>query len=381
MIKKSNISKVTALAVFTLILHSCEIDSVKDINDTKPTDFEVSGVSFNCLKGVLHFKTHDDFIAVANYLNSSGISVQMQLFEELGFKSQEMIFQEIGKAEDLFNNQFYKDVDEDISVEDLNKMQLGIEYSTLFKSYQDKGFLKVIKEEDGSESYYPNTINPSLMSVLSEEGFVIVNGLLMQYTDRNIKFTPFNSISQLDVLKDAKGANEEKGISIIEFYNTKKSYVTHIDSTVRKYKGSNLRVSSRYAVWDGEVHGELLGTGLIIYINHIIELKAEEKRWGKWGFRNNYMPLTGLVALWETCVKFGFYYVFCDITQNDVGVKNSPVNLNPFPNGSTNYYKFNPSPVGWISYSNELYSGIVQGFWSLTVPAALIDDPDNSGSY
>jgi hypothetical protein len=156
--------------------------------------------------------------------------------------------------------------------------------------------------------------------------------------------------------------------------------VTHIDQLVRKYKGSKLRVSSRYAVWDGDVHGQYFEPAEYVYINHIIELKAEEKRWGKWKIRNNYTPLCGLNATWETCLKFGTY-LLCDITQSVAGVKNSPVNENPFSFGCTNYYKFNPSPVGWINYSGELYHGIISGYWNLEVEAANIGDPDNSGSY
>lgn len=381
--KKVLLFNLTALAVSIILLSSCERDSLTSDEVTDLIAIEAGGVSFDYSQGILRFNSFEDFISTANYLNSSGLVFQYDLFKEVGFRSQEMILQEISDAEDLFDSQYYRGVDENISIQELIQTGLGIEHSPLFKYYVDQGLIAVLCEEDGSESYYPNIINPALMPVLSEQGFVIVNDMLMQFTNNQIKLTPYSSMSQIEKLENSTSADSKRNISVVDFYSDLKSigYVTHIDNVVVKYKDSNLRVSSRYAVWDGDIDGQPLGDpALYVYINHIIELKAEEKRWGKWKIRNNYTPLCGLESSWQTCMRFGGTSV-CNYTQSGAGIKNSPFNEYPFSSGCTNYYKFFPSPVGWINYSGYYYYGIESGYWSLTVHAANIDDPNNSGSH
>jgi hypothetical protein len=344
----------------------------------------VGNVTFYSTGDYLQFDSFDDFINTANYLNNSGVDHQGEFFGDLGYQTQAMILQRICVAEDVFDSEYYKGIDEDLSVNELNELGLGIEYSPLFKYYLEQGFISVLSEEDGSESYSPNVLNPALMSVLPEEGIVIVDDNAMQYTANSIKIAPISSLRTIDDLKESTRTNLKNGVSVIEFNSKYKSagHVTNIDEKITKYKGSKLRVSSRYALWDGTTHGQPFthDPATHIYINHIIELKAEEKRWGKWKIRNNYKPLCGLESAWQTCMKFGSSTI-CSYTQSGAGIKQSPFNEDPFTQGCTNYYQFSPVPVGWVSYNGEYYDGIVGGSWSLEVNAANIDDPDNFGSH
>ncbi len=375
--------KLTAIFVFIILLSSCEQETLTSEDLTNQIEIDAGDVSFYYSQGILRFNSFDDFVSTANFLNSAGFDYQYDLFKEIGFRSQEMILNEVSSAEDVFDSQYYEGIDENISVQELVEMGFGIEHSPLFNSVVDQGLIAVLCEEDGSESYYPNVLNPALMPVLSEGGFVIVNDTLMQYTHNKIKIAPYTSMSRIDELKESTGADSEKSISVIEFNNDFKSagHYTHIDKVVTKTKGSNLRVSSRYALWDGNVNGNPFthAPAKYMYINHIIELKAEEKRWGKWKIRNNYTPLCGLESSWTTCMEFGPSTV-CDFTQSGAGIHQSPYNQNPFSSGCTNYYKFYPVPIGFVGYNNEYYNGIVYATWSLIVSAANISDPNNSGT-
>jgi len=375
---KHNIRGYIIVISFGILLFSCENEEV--INEEAIPEFEIAGITLNCTDGILVFKSQEDMLIVTEHMNSTDITTQLELFYNKGFRSQDVILHDISLAEDEFDAKYYEGVDKTISVQDLISLGYGIEHSEQFNYYLNQGLIEILCEEDGSESYHPTVVNPSLMCVLSEEGFVVVDDFLYQYSSDYIRFTPFSNMDQLEEFRNTNGASSAGIISTIRMQSNLKGYITHIDNKVTKTKGSHLRVSCRYALWDGDNDGQYVTPAWGCYVNHFLELKAEEKRWGKWKTRNNYNPLCGVEGSWETCIDFGGTYPDCTWSQTGAGVKYSPIDEDPFSFGCTNYYKTNLSPVGMIHLSGHEFNGIVDGYWSFSVSAANIGDPDNSGT-
>lgn len=360
-----------------MTLNRCKKDS--ETSYLNETFLDINGDMIECKNGILFFASQDHFFTTANELNLMDIEAQAELNYLNDFKSQEVLFHEINEAEEEFYSVYYKGIDPGISVSELNAMGYEIKHSGLFNMYVEKGFIKVIKEDDGSESYVPDVFNPAIMSVVNEDGFVVVNDTLFQYTPELLKLTPFKSFEQVHYLNNTTASSNKDNIYIISMKNRLKGYIRHIDHSEEQEKGSNLRVKSRYALWDGDNDGQYFSPASGANITHFLELKAEEKRFGTWKIRSSYKPLCGTEGTWQTCIDF-ISFTDCTWYQSGPGVYYSPLDKMPF-SSCTNYYKVSLSPVGWISQSGYQYNGIVSGNWSFVVDAASIDDPDNSGSY
>ena len=83
-------------------------------------------------------------------------------------------------------------------------MGIEIKHSDMYNKYLNKGFIIEHIEKDGAISFEPNVINPCLMYVLNEEGFVIVDDTLYQYTSNLIKSIPAYDKSKINLLKNTE---------------------------------------------------------------------------------------------------------------------------------------------------------------------------------
>jgi len=238
-------------------------------------------------------------------------------------------------------------------------MGIEIKHSDLYNKYLEEGFIIEYIEQDGSVSFDVNVVNPCLMNVLNEEGFVIVNDTLYQYTSNLIKSIPGNKMSKIELLKNTELSDIENKILVIKFKkDTKlKGYTTRITDYEAgwHYDGSNKRVKIEYDLWDGDVAGQYFEPATYGYITHYIEVKAVKKVLGKWDYRNNYTPIDWVSGNWTTCVEFVYGY------DSDLDCWNGSYYCGYFPGMGewTNSVKVNLSPYGQIHKSGGWkYNGI-----------------------
>jgi hypothetical protein len=342
----------------TLIFSSCTKEKI--VNEDG-VNLESGSVIDNVesLDGILVFKNQSDFYTAANILNASHIDFIQDWAAKHNFVSQEMILNRINEAEDEFDQNTYGYLNKDLTVEELKAMGIGIKHSDLYNKYLEKGFITEYIEQDGAVSFDANVVNPCLMNVLNEDGFVIVNDTLYQYTSNLIKSTPGYNLNKKELLRNAELSDMENKILVIKFEkDTKlKGYTTRIIDyeTGWHYDGNNKRVKIEYDLWDGDVAGQYFEPATYAYVTHYIEVKAVKKVLGKWDYRNNYTPIDWLSGNSTTCVEFVYGY------DSDLDCWNNSYYCDLFGGWLdwTNSVKVNLSPCGEIHKSGGWkYNGI-----------------------
>ncbi len=357
---KKNLLKTVILliAVTFVTLQSCEKKEFVKINEEKPKIAE----KIYSEEGILVFENQDVFNETVNSLANLSEAERRKWEEKLGFKSIFSIYNEINDAEIALENELYAGYDESLSKEELSKLGLPVDVHTdLYNKYINKGLIKEVKDTDGSEAFYMNTIDPVAALYTDENGLMVINDTLYQYTPTQIKIMPGN-VSDKEILMNAKSTDKGSNIYIVDFsdkstisgYNWSKSSNWKYETSKKRYRMDISGWSWTYGPNDYDYMGSKFWP----------DLKAERKRWGNWKRRSSYTPVKQLYATWSYKYTISQYWYggYPRTTHyNDLsGGGTSPINVNY---GHTNY--------GTYQYCNP--TGNWSSSWYFTHPVDVYD--------
>jgi len=310
----------------------------KPINQNQLT-IELATIS--CSKGVLKFKSLSDFENVVKDLNGKSMDFIIDWNKRLGIKSQESIFQEINVAENECRDKQAAQLDPNITFEQFKEAGLTWDHSSLYNEYLQKGLIIEMTDPDGCKWYKHNTLNPTLMPVLNEQGFVMINDTLFQFTSNKVKFSPQGSLSRMTQMSNTIETNSEQNIFVVNYKSRKKSGGNWSNSTGWIYDGSKKRVTvdvvSQCPDWSG------LAT--FVWVTYYLEVTSHKKVLFWWNIRNNYMPIDVTQGSW--------YWV--EYYTDETACHSGTHYYTNFPwSGKTNYCKFYLNPNGWVGKVDPL---------------------------
>ncbi len=341
------------IAITLIVLQSCEKKELIGLEDT--TLQKDKKVYVN--NGIPVFQSQEAYSDIINELANKSEIERKQWEESLGFKSLHTIYNELNEVEIALEEKLYSGYDENLSKKELQKLGLPIDvHSDIYKEYLNKGIIKEVRDDDGSEAFYLNVFDPIAACYTNENGLMVINDTLYQYTASKLKMMPGNTL-KADILLNAKNTDKTNNIFVINFDD--KSTISGDNwskSSGWKYESSKKRYRMDVKGWSwtyGPNDDDYMGS------KFWVDLKAERKRWGKWKRRNSYKPVKQLHAVWDykyTISKYWYGgYPRHTYYNNLNGGGKSPVNvnyghvnygtyqyLNPTGNWSSSWYFVNP---------------------------------------
>jgi len=268
-----NLKSITIVAtIFTLLgLLGCKKEELilENSNDIK-TSVEVS-------ENILCFSNQKSFDSTFSLLNQMSPE-ELNIWEtNIGFKSQQTIFNTIVKDEDEYDKSLY-------SLKDLSSVK---PHSETYSDYLNKGIIKEVVMPDSSITYDYNLMSPALACIVNEQGyFKIEDTLFFMDGEKVVKNISYKE----NHIKTLSSYNEtNKSINIFVYKNNLKHSVSR-SSGMQTFDGGkkSLLLSVSFNSY------QYFSNGTQWKYNHTINIQAQDKNiWGKWKYVTAQMYLRG----------------------------------------------------------------------------------------
>ncbi len=366
---------ISLILVFFVLFFSCnknQEELTEESSDIKMEDYYPES-----FQGILKFQNSSDAIKFMNLFNSTRNEDILKLYRKLDFNSMNDILLEIAKEEEIFENHYYANVPEGLSIEKLNDLGVEIQHSEFYKKCFLDGIIFETIEDDGSVTFEPTISDPVKRNILNADGMVIIADTLYQFSQEYIKLIRGHDLLKIETIKKATANDPTIGLFVKKADLRLKGYTTRIiDDTGWIYRGSNLRVKAIYRLYDAGSDGVWFEPATCVTITQNLELKAEEKRFFTWKVRNSYMPFQEVSGDFDVCIKSNLNHIICSFDCSDFGAGyQSPIFLDSFLGSSTvNHVILNLCPNGQMCLYNEKYDGISSNSYHFIIKARYYDD-------
>jgi hypothetical protein len=233
------------------------------------------------------------------------------------FVSQLSIFNDIVDAELLLDAPY-----ENMTVEELNNIVSPPEHSKIYLKYLKKGLIHEIVESTGDKIYDYSTCAPYLVSILNEEGIVVVGNTMYMYAANVMKKWVGCNINEKQKL-----LNMHETADDIEVTPVLKSTTVSYGSW--KYDTGNdrrIRIGINFNSY------KYYADGTVWNYTHWVEVQSQKKNiWGNWKYNTTTMYITGT---WDYSITYGNQYYPEGTFQNTTGFYDYP---NPRIISASNY--------------------------------------------
>lgn len=261
-------------------------DSILDA--TTPSSDE-----FRIIDGVLAFESPAQLDATLEKLSMMSPEDKVAFEDEHGFRSLNSIYHLVTEAEVDHQEEFFKGLDPDLEVAELEQMGYFYQHTPLFTDYLQEGVIKEIIGADGSRAFDLSIDNPALANVLTEEGAVIVG-------DKKFVFEG-DAAFELNLNREGQEIpGESQRVALNGQYNFYKNarrpgYETAYGT---KYWINDPGQNNNYRYY-AQVNFTSSFTTLSLSQSFYWIARAEQKKWGNWATRSNYNPIWGISANWS----------------------------------------------------------------------------------
>ncbi|MDA3891578.1 MAG: hypothetical protein PF517_07940 [Salinivirgaceae bacterium] len=278
------------LMVLTItMISSCKKDEAEPTAEPLVTKTnEVTSKS-----GILIFNDRNALNNKISEFNNLSVDERKAWGQSLNFISQQCIYDDINIAEIELEEELYTGYDENLSIEELEALGVTNPHTDMYNNYLTKGLIKENVYNDGSESFDLSVANSPMAYVINEDGFVIVNDTIYQYTASSAKVMAGNDISKTNVLIAANESQLDKGIRVFDVNSTLKSSLGTTWNSKRKWRYDGSR--KRYTVY---VVGNSTYSGRYLYSTFYVEAKGQQKSWGSWKYKS-YSPIDYISGDWS----------------------------------------------------------------------------------
>ena len=302
--------------------------------------------------GILKFSDYSEFSSKASDLNSLSNEQLTKWCAKNGVVTQELLFRNLIDQEERHEQKVIEEFGSDITLDELNLKSID-PHSELYYELNDKVFIEE-SDEQGFTSYKAKVFNPVYMSVLNENGFVIINNELYCFDNTGYKVIHDCDIEKIPFLSQVCETNSELGISVYNFeISKKKGYGHSFNEISTRYESNRERVTFQAFFHAGDEGTYYSPTpGACMAPEFFVEAIAQKKNiWGNWVIKTNYTPIDKVTASWDHYYKLvdfdiyppDYYYVTVDYP------KTSPWTYDTFwgMGGTTNWLKVNCNPGGY----------------------------------
>lgn len=349
--KYSILKKSSLLLVAITALISCEKESLENSVDQKTATESILKKE----NGMLVFKDYAEMEMINNKLNRL-TNLELQEWESKNnFQSLASLERKINDAEVEHQEEFFKGLNPNLSVEQYEKMGYFYKHSELYKTYLNKGTIQEKIEKDGSIATELSIKNHLYLHVLNQDGKVMVGNEIVEFRD-NDTFVYGKKSNEL--LRTTIGNHDQS-------LNNEFNFDKGTGSVGSRYitdpaKGSNYRYYAFVKFSSSYTVSTLSQT-------FYWEARAEQKKFGNWNTRNDYNPIWGCSANWS----YDYWIIY---PGAGFGVKRDGAQY-PLPNSSnkptspysvsnlnTNYtvrdlqfssiYSINPATIGYSFFEN-----------------------------
>ena len=358
---KKTVALFCAVGIFSTSIISCQKEILKPGQETSSYNL---GTSIKSENGMLIFSSQEELYKTINYLNKLSSQERISWGESHQVKTLQMIEDQIGIDQSEFEREYYKGIEEGLSLEELELTGKPAAFCNSYKEYLSKGIITEKVEDDGFYSFHLTLQSPDLVYIANEDGCYIVNDTIFMRTNDYLAAKPYEGTQDVALLRNAQ-PNSKSGIlyfdmsssskSIHEFYydNIFGSHGTLTDPNWY-YEDSHHRFK-HYVNFKSTISGSLTFMTTTFYT----EARAESRpfwSWNKdkhWESANDYNPIDYIGGQWSYSYKilnwdtgFGTYH------DNDLPSSgaSSPFSLNPA--GTTNLLGASLNPNGIHSVSS-----------------------------
>jgi hypothetical protein len=377
-----NLWITASILLSVLVFFSCEketmVEPTKEVTTTTPTQLSINDVKSE--DGILIFDSWEHLNEVNTVLRDKGYEAELQFGEKHNFTSQNVILQEVMLAEERIEEEY-------ITANNGNYEGLRIPKSQAYQDALQKGLLNVEEDSDTAHTYYLSVLNPTISRLMNEEGFVMVGTELWQHTNTQIKFCKDCTIKDKELLARATITNDDE--TIVTFTKNRNSRLINDWSNYQPawqefgYKRGRNRKRARYNRIGWSEKSDNCQT-CFINCTYYLNNQAQTYEWGKWKFRNSYMPRFkwdgtwgGYGYIWDVSVGSS-YFIPISALGIQVGVTNTPM-TNRLYNGNNNTaVTLHPHRNGGIPAPNY------QDYWStplmaknISIDGELVDNFNN----
>jgi len=273
------------------------IAPIMEFNST-PNDDAIAEVS--SIKGILVFSDQSTLDKTLDALSKMDRREREAWEENLNFVSQGTLYNQINDAEILLEEEIYGKYDENLSLTDLNELGVKEQHTTLYENYLRKGMITEIVEKDGSKSFELAVIDPPLADVLNEDGLIIINNSIYQYTSDLVKIFGEKNLEKLDLLKSTVATSMKDNILVINRSENNRSQHSWTKCSGWHYDGDK----KRYCL---NVYGTSSNSMSLMYSSFYVQAKGEQKKWGIWKLRNTYHPIHSVGGNWSYSFVYTWY--------------------------------------------------------------------------
>lgn len=204
-----------AMLIVGLIFQSCEKQEAPIVEQQSKV-VEQQSQEFIVKDGMVVFNSVADFINVKGRVVNFSDSEREKWENEIGFKSQRTIFNEIVQAEaeiDVVNQSKY-------SYAEAKNMDPSLLHSDLYNKYLKAGVIQIINAGSEDEYWDMPFTQKNVMEIVNEKGLYAVAGRIYSVNGGIIKYISDGDFSKIPALLSASIVDKTNEI---EFFNPKTS--------------------------------------------------------------------------------------------------------------------------------------------------------------
>jgi hypothetical protein len=288
---------IFGLLIVTISFAGCKKETSNEQKNYDIADFMPSA-DIAVINGMLVFKTKADMDITMLELAAADRHAVDAWEQKIDIQTPASVFHKVVEAEDSVSKH-YKNLSQSEQVYWLAQPQV---HSEIYKKALNSGIIKELKEPDGNVYFDFNLSDNSMNSLVNANGFLMVEGKIMQYTPNAIKVIlngDFSLTSKLSKMNQTV-SSEDIIVHVIEspsIKNTKQYVDPGFNWTTVPawhYWDKNLlgNYTKRNRVWiDG--HSEAYGghtttCAYAVQCTHTIRAEYQEKNfWGNWVYSGN----------------------------------------------------------------------------------------------
>lgn len=263
-------------------------------------------------------------------------------------------------------------------------LQLGISKPAHTADYLEavgKGLIKVVEDNETESFYTFNLIDPTLNAVLDEEGFVVVEGELWQYTPTSMKYV-VGSTEKKSLLRKSIETNEAEGVFVISPTEVRATTNWDLNGNNGNWVTPIEGNSNRRAKYERRGFCTINGSCQFEMFNKFfVNVFAQRQYLFVWAYADSYLPTFTFNGNWSYYFQRGCNGVDClpDCMYSNlplqVGVTPAPmVNRTYFGNNVIEAFPMHPHTSGkWINV--PFTQPIIMNFssWSAKIGATNLN--------
>jgi hypothetical protein len=265
--------------------------------------------------------------------------------QQNNFKTPQIIFDEICKAENEFDEVYYANVPENATDEEMAQLGYTVVFSDTYTKYLNSGLISQIKDDYGY-SFTLNTLDKLASYVLNESNMCLVGNKIYYYNNINGKLIQkkYNSVNDIEAVTRIESSDQNCDCNVFDLSSDRANTGFYIDNIWTQNGDLNNPTWYYDSAQERFRHYVTMGSSIdnaTLHCTFATYAEAGYKKKGKWRRRHKYRPIDYLEGKWD--------YWYTDANGNNI--QNS---LGALDNNNNESSGYNDNP-NWMKNKRENY--------------------------